>query len=365
MEYIVWTGCPGKDKAFARLLYATSFFHAIALGRKAFGAVGWNVPYDFNESDFKTCVLQLQQFLNGSEHISYTAIFSLYANCIYGGRVSDEWDQRTLCTLLGDFLNKDMVSDPFYRFAQHNSCDYILPRRPERREICQYITAGIPRTDPANVYGIHEYTNAYFGLAHSTQLIETIVQLPSKVNQANRTFTEFDEDIMRDCGTMIEKVNTFKEVVDELFNMKWSENLAPMMTFLYQELQWFQRLWQEIEWTCRMAEKVFGGQEYMSPHMETVFAAVKQSRVPQSWMTNSYPSVKPLAAYLDDFDRRMRWLLQWKRTCHVDVYWMSAFFHPRKFIGFLLQQYASYWEVTLSDLTYDINVLDVQYRDYQ
>jgi dynein heavy chain len=30
-----------------------AFFHSIILDRRKFGNIGWNVVYDFNESDFK------------------------------------------------------------------------------------------------------------------------------------------------------------------------------------------------------------------------------------------------------------------------------------------------------------------------
>lgn len=102
---------------------------------------------------------------------------------------------------------------------------------------------------------------------------------------------------------------------------------------------------------------ILSGAEYLSPHMEEVFTAIKKSHMPQCWMTKSYPSVKPIGSYINDLLNRLDWLRKWDCN-HPEVFWLSAFFHPRKFIGFLQQKYASDWEVSLIDLTYDVNVLD-------
>lgn len=58
---------------------ALAFLHAVVQERRRFGKLGWNVPYDFNESDFRVCMALLSTYLrkqieNGDENIPWNTL---------------------------------------------------------------------------------------------------------------------------------------------------------------------------------------------------------------------------------------------------------------------------------------------------
>lgn len=119
--------------AFKPLVWVIAFFHSIILDRRKYGKIGWNVAYDFNESDFRISFRLLGLYLkkaydNKDEMIPWASLRYLIGEAMYGGRVTDDLDRRVLVTYLdeymGDFLfdkNKEFF------FAQTQEFNYSLP----------------------------------------------------------------------------------------------------------------------------------------------------------------------------------------------------------------------------------------------
>ena len=123
--------CP--HKAFRPLVFVLAFFHANVQERRKYGKLGWNVPYDFNETDFRISMALIGTYLtkafeNRDDLIPWGTLRYLIGEAMYGGRVSDAYDRRVLTTYLDEYLG-DFLFDEFqpFHFYADERVDYAVP----------------------------------------------------------------------------------------------------------------------------------------------------------------------------------------------------------------------------------------------
>lgn len=66
--------------------------------------------------------------INEFNGVPFDAVKYLIGECIYGGKVTDDWDRRTMQTILNIFCCPQVVENPYYLFCD-SSEDYGIPYR--------------------------------------------------------------------------------------------------------------------------------------------------------------------------------------------------------------------------------------------
>ena len=118
-------GC-NREPVFCLLIrYVLAFFHAVVQERRKYGKIGWNIAYDFNESDFRVCMTLLNTYLTKSlespdKRIPWASLKYLIGEVSHYWQIeSDKYGFR-----LVEKINKYHLSSTTYR---HETSDIARP----------------------------------------------------------------------------------------------------------------------------------------------------------------------------------------------------------------------------------------------
>ncbi|XP_043257418.1 dynein axonemal heavy chain 3 [Colletes gigas] len=333
------------------LLFALCFFHAVVQERRNFGPLGWNIPYEFNESDLRISILQLQLFLNDYDEVPFDALLYITGECNYGGRVTDDKDRRLLNSLLQQYYNPEIITNQEYCFSP--SCMYRMPPTTDYQGCLDYIRS-LPMDQPPEVYGLHENADITKDNQESTYLLEGALLTQPHITGVG-VERDTDEIVFSLCNDILSKMRLEFNVLE--VSKKYPVlYMNSMNTVLRQEIIRYNKLILVIKDTLANVQKAIKGLVLMSSELEEVSTSIGIGKVPEAWHKNSYPSLKPLGSYVNDLLDRLAFFQDWIDNDAPTVFWISGFFFTQSFLTGVLQNYARKQRIPIDKLDFEFEI---------
>ncbi|KPA85080.1 putative dynein heavy chain [Leptomonas pyrrhocoris] len=347
-----------KGRAFKKLLYGLCFFHSVVLERRKFGPLGWNVRYEWSDTDFHVSKQWLRLFFEEQEAIPWESLEYIIGQINYGGRVTDPQDRGILLTILCNYLSPRILKEG-HRFCEEGV--YAVPMSGTLAEAQQHIQAMSLVDEPA-VFGMHENANLRYQLQTSEYLLNKIVSIqPRLVGSAGGSGATPEEEVCRKCQefeTTLPPLFTKEEAGPHTFTTLPNGLPNSLSTVLSHEIGKYNKLLSKISQTLSDMQKALQGLTVLSADLDAMYSSFLADQVPQLWTAVSYASLKPLGAWYRDLLARVHFIRTWVQKGEPAAFWIGGFFNPSAFMTGVYQAYARAESVSVDKLGFQYAVLD-------
>ena len=263
----VYEGCT-KPAEYKKLLFSLAFFHAIILERRKFGSIGWNIPYDWMNSDFEMSRLQLRMYIEEQPVVPYKALNSLVATVNYGGRVTDDKDKRLIIALLIKYFTPNVMGEK-YNFSETDT--YHTPFDLDLKNVREYINQ-FPNEDETEVFGLHANANITYQQKVVKEFMSTCILIaPRSVSAKGAGLTP--DQVAEHLAVAIQKrlLPPFKYNADQ-------EHMNSLDIYRNQEVDRFNALIRVMSRTLTDIQKAIKGLVVMSQELENMYQSFINNR---------------------------------------------------------------------------------------
>jgi dynein heavy chain len=144
-----------KPEIWKKLLFSLAFFHSVVQERRKFGPLGWNIRYEFNDSDLETSNTMLKLFLDSQEEVPWDALLFITGHINYGGRVTDDNDRRCLISTLSKFCQPDVLKENF----KFSSSGIYYQLGEGNIQMYRDFIEQLPLNDNPEIFGLNDNAN--------------------------------------------------------------------------------------------------------------------------------------------------------------------------------------------------------------
>ena len=341
-----------KPDLFKTFFFGLCFFHAIVQDRRKFGPIGWNIKYDFTNEDLKVSRMQLKNFLEEYEEVPYKVLNYLVAEINYGGRVTDDKDQRLIQTILLTYLQPKILEYENYKFSA--SSTYYCPLPGTKGDYLTYIKK-LPLATGPEVFGLHDNAEIITAQNEARLLLETLLLMQPRSSSGSG---KSSDQIVMETVEIIEQKTPPPFDYEAVYAKFPTLREESMNTVLIQEVIRYNVLLNLMLLNIKNLKQALSGRIVMNEELDSIVTSLYNNQVPKIWITSGFLSLKPLMSWLTDLNERIDFFKDWYENGTPKCFCISRFSFPQAFLTGTLQNYARKYKCAIDLLTFEFHILD-------
>mmetsp|Transcript_13853 Transcript_13853/g.21612 ORF Transcript_13853/g.21612 Transcript_13853/m.21612 type:complete len:481 (-) Transcript_13853:121-1563(-) len=329
--------------AFKPLVYVLAFFHAVVQERRKYGKVGWNVGYDFNESDFRVSMNLMDFYLTKTynekqEAIPWGSLKYLVGDAMYGGRVTCDFDRRVLTTYIAEYMG-DFLFDTFqpFHFYVSKDLDYTLPAQSTLAS-SQEMIESLPLVTSPEVFGLHPNAEISYMTDSTKELWLGLVSMqPRGGGGGGVSSEEIIAKTATDIQTKIPEEFDVPVLRKTLSNENPDKAPTPVQVVLLQELDRWNELNRYMKRSLKDLQRALKGELGMSADLDDIGQSLLNGNLPPQWAAKTPATRKGLANWINFWMKRQEQYAIWVAEGEPLVMWLSGLSIPETFLAAVVQ----------------------------
>ncbi|KAA6354396.1 MAG: putative Dynein heavy chain 1, axonemal, partial [Streblomastix strix] len=268
--------------------------------------------------------------------IPWKALRYITGHVNYGGRVTDDWDRRTLLSLLDQLYTSQALENPEFKLngiipPPHNNIPF------SRLDFLDFIDANLELRDSPEIFGLHRNAGLTLLRRQAQNMFSWLVSLqPGMVGSGDEGNTK----IISLANSILGQLPPQDFDLDAIRKKYPTMHDECMNTVIVQDVVRYSKLLKVIRSTLTETISALNGLVVLSAQCESIANNLTAGLVPEAWDPYSYPSLKPIGSWVSDLRLRLEFMQSWVDNGPPPVFPLPYFFFPQAFLTGTLQNYA-------------------------
>ncbi|OCT64951.1 cytoplasmic dynein 1 heavy chain 1 isoform X1 [Xenopus laevis] len=369
----------------ARLYFLLAWFHAIIQERLRYAPLGWSKKYEFGESDLRSACDTVDTWLDDSakgrqnispDKIPWSALKTLMAQSIYGGRIDNEFDQRLLNTFLERLFTTSSFDSEFKLACKVDGHkDIQMPDGIRRDEFVQWVEA-LPDTQTPSWLGLPNNAEKVLLTTQGIDMIGKMLKMQMLEDEDDLAYAETEKKQRTDSTSdgrpawmrtlHTTACNWLHVIPQALSHLKRTvENIKdPLFRFFEREVKMGAKLLHDVRQDLTDVVQVCEGKKKQTNYLRTLINELVKGILPRSWSRFTVPAGMTVIQWVADFSDRIKQLQNISQAAansgakelkNIHV-WLGGLFVPEAYITATRQYVAQANSWSLEELCLEVSV---------
>ncbi|XP_046751875.1 dynein heavy chain, cytoplasmic isoform X5 [Diprion similis] len=376
----------------ARLYFLLAWFHAIVQERLRYCPLGWAKYYEFNESDLRVACDTLDTWIEATamgrtnlppEKVPWDALVTLLSQCIYGGKIDNDFDQRLLASFLGKLFTPRSFEGDFALVAnvdgaQGNQRHITMPDGTRRDHFLKWIESLADRQTPSWL-GLPNNAEKVLLTTRGTDLVSKLLKMQQLEDEDELAYSNEESlDAPREAvgdgrpawmRTLHNSASTWLQLLPKnLPTLKRTvENIKdPLYRYFEREVNSGAKLLQDVIHDLEDVVLICQGEKKQTNYHRTMLSELVKGILPGGWRRYTVPRGCTVIQWITDFSHRVSQLQEVSRLVSQGgakeiksfPVWLGGLLNPEAYITATRQCIAQANSWSLEELQLDVTIGD-------